>query len=420
MQRLTRWRRRSRALRRADRRRGARRPRARAGARPQPGSPSRSPTARRSRRPSAAPDDDWDARVYAISPGSAAFLHAIGAWQALPPRAHHADRVDARRGRRRRACSTSRPTSSASARSRGSSRSARCAPRWSRRSMPPASTIAAPCSFDALDLVRRCGPRSRCEDGAADRRAARRRRRRPALVGARSAAGIAAPAAALRADRRSSPISPASARITAARTSGSAPTAASSPGCRCPGGGCRSSGRHRTRWRRSCSRSPPTRLPQRVAAAGAARARRASTCITPPAGFPLPFLQAAGDGRAPARARRRRRARRASARRAGRQPGLRRRRGAGRGAAPSAAPSRDAGAADPARALRAAGAPSRCWRCRRSPTGSPACSASRHPGCRPCATSAWPPSNGFPSPSACWRNPRCARLSSRPIPWRSR
>jgi 2-polyprenylphenol 6-hydroxylase len=30
-------------------------------------------------------DDDWDARVYAISPGSAEFLRAIGAWQALPP-----------------------------------------------------------------------------------------------------------------------------------------------------------------------------------------------------------------------------------------------------------------------------------------------------------------------------------------------
>jgi len=29
-------------------------------------------------------NDDWDQRVYAISPGSAAFLHGIGAWQRLP------------------------------------------------------------------------------------------------------------------------------------------------------------------------------------------------------------------------------------------------------------------------------------------------------------------------------------------------
>jgi 2-octaprenylphenol hydroxylase len=34
-------------------------------------------------RPS--PGEGWDARVYAISPGSAAFLRAQGAWQALPP-----------------------------------------------------------------------------------------------------------------------------------------------------------------------------------------------------------------------------------------------------------------------------------------------------------------------------------------------
>jgi 2-octaprenyl-6-methoxyphenol hydroxylase len=33
-------------------------------------------------------DDDWDTRVYAISPGSVAFLRSLGAWQSLP-----ADRV---------------------------------------------------------------------------------------------------------------------------------------------------------------------------------------------------------------------------------------------------------------------------------------------------------------------------------------
>jgi ubiquinone biosynthesis UbiH/UbiF/VisC/COQ6 family hydroxylase len=33
--------------------------------------------------PMATDEDDWDPRVYAISPGSAEFLHGIGAWQAL-------------------------------------------------------------------------------------------------------------------------------------------------------------------------------------------------------------------------------------------------------------------------------------------------------------------------------------------------
>jgi 2-polyprenylphenol 6-hydroxylase len=40
------------------------------------------------RAPIAMPPDlpsTWDARVYAVSPGSARFLHALGAWQALPP-----------------------------------------------------------------------------------------------------------------------------------------------------------------------------------------------------------------------------------------------------------------------------------------------------------------------------------------------
>lgn len=45
------------------------------------------------RAPIAVPEADpatWDARVYAVSPGSARFLHATGAWQALPP-----DRISA-------------------------------------------------------------------------------------------------------------------------------------------------------------------------------------------------------------------------------------------------------------------------------------------------------------------------------------
>ena len=38
--------------------------------------------------PPAAGDDDWDSRVYAISPGSASLLRSLGAWQSLP-----ADRI---------------------------------------------------------------------------------------------------------------------------------------------------------------------------------------------------------------------------------------------------------------------------------------------------------------------------------------
>ena len=34
--------------------------------------------------PFGAAGDDWDQRVYAISPGSASFLHSLGAWQLLP------------------------------------------------------------------------------------------------------------------------------------------------------------------------------------------------------------------------------------------------------------------------------------------------------------------------------------------------
>jgi 2-polyprenyl-6-methoxyphenol hydroxylase-like FAD-dependent oxidoreductase len=74
--------------------------------------------------PAPAGDDDWDARVYAISPGSVAFLSSIGAWEALP-----ADRiapVEAMvvEGDAGAHCASPRMIS-ASARLRGSSRSAR-------------------------------------------------------------------------------------------------------------------------------------------------------------------------------------------------------------------------------------------------------------------------------------------------------
>ncbi len=48
--------------------------------------PLRSPTARASGSPRRPPDpEDWDIRVYAVSPGSAEFLRALGAWQMLAP-----------------------------------------------------------------------------------------------------------------------------------------------------------------------------------------------------------------------------------------------------------------------------------------------------------------------------------------------
>lgn len=37
-----------------------------------------------SRGPTPEDDEDWDSRIYAISPGSAAFLRSIGAWQQVP------------------------------------------------------------------------------------------------------------------------------------------------------------------------------------------------------------------------------------------------------------------------------------------------------------------------------------------------
>ena len=80
--------------------------------------------------------DGWDTRVYAISPGSAAFLRSIGAWQSLPAERiapietmHVTGDAGAR--------SISRRTISASARSPGSSRSGSFAPRSSVRRGKP-------------------------------------------------------------------------------------------------------------------------------------------------------------------------------------------------------------------------------------------------------------------------------------------
>ena len=105
-------------------------------------------------------------------------------------------------------------------------------------------------------------------------------------------------------------------------------------------------------------------------------------------GVPAAEREARRDHRASRRAGGRRCARRASACRTRRQPGLRRCRGALRGAAASAGRSPTPARRSCSSAMRA-GAPSRCSRCTRSPTGSRGCSATRRHGCALRATSAW-------------------------------
>ena len=156
-------------LRRADRRCRPRRPRARAGARA-PGSTSRSSIAGPSRcPPSPRGDDDWDARVYAISPGSAAFLRALGAWQALPSERIDADRGDARRGRRRRRAQFQR-LRTGRARARLDRRGARAA-RGARSARPgaPASTVHAPRTIASIGWIGGDAAKSASTTAAASR-----------------------------------------------------------------------------------------------------------------------------------------------------------------------------------------------------------------------------------------------------------
>jgi 2-polyprenyl-6-methoxyphenol hydroxylase-like FAD-dependent oxidoreductase len=48
--------------------------------------------------------DTWDSRVYAVSPGSAEFLHGQGVWQRIPAERISADRRDGDLRRRSRSC----------------------------------------------------------------------------------------------------------------------------------------------------------------------------------------------------------------------------------------------------------------------------------------------------------------------------
>ena len=244
-------------------------PGARAGARARRALASRSSIARRSRRRRLDADDDWDTRVYAISPGSAAFLRALGAWQALP--AERIAPIEAMRvegdagatldfsayelGERALAWIVEERALRAAlvaARARGRRR------RASRRRAFDGAGVGAPTPATL-----------RFADGDAIARAAGRRRRRRALVGARGGGHrrrAASPTA------QTAVVANFALRARASRpraANGSAPTAACSRGCRCPGGAMS------IVWsapdalaQRACWRSPPEALAARVAEAG--------------------------------------------------------------------------------------------------------------------------------------------------------
>ena len=240
--------------------------------------------------------------------------------------------------------------------------------------------VLAPCAAGERSRgVRDCARSCACDGSACVAGAAGRRRRRRSLVGARAGRDPAS-AARLCTDAASSPTSPASTRIAAARSNGFWATTACSRGCRCRADASRSSGRRPTRWRASCSRSRPAALAERVAAAGRARARRARAHHAR-GGVSAAFLQAA-VGRSPIASRSSATRRTACIRwRAGRQSGLRRRGGARGAAGASAAPIGDPGAPHCSCNATRGDAPSRCWPCRPSPTDWCACSMRLRPGC---------------------------------------
>ena len=195
--------------------------------------------------------------------------------RAVPARARRVASAAGRAGRRRsRRCaskatparaSTFPRTTSASARSRGSSRSARCGRRSCRGVCEAGVDVQRRCAVRRID-VRPESARAHCRwRRRAQRSLARTARSSAPTAFARGCARprASSPSRSHTARRRSSPISRASARITAARASGSAPTAASSRGCRCPGAASRWCGRRPTRWRASCSRlDAATRSPR--------------------------------------------------------------------------------------------------------------------------------------------------------------
>ncbi len=353
--------------------------------------------------------DDWDTRIYAISPGSAAFLRAEGAWQGLAP-----DRVAPVEAMRVEGDAGARVGFSAY--ELGERALAWIVEeRALREALVPlvhAAGVAvhAPRTFESLSFSRDAADASPRRRRGADCAPARRRRRR-ALLGSRRG-GDRGDDKALRTDRGG--------RQFRVRARAPRPRPPMVPRGRrhprvaaaCLAGGSRWSGRH------------PKPARAELAALRAGCARRAGRCGRRACARRTPVHHAgrwlsaaarpAADGdRAPPGARRRRCAWRASAGRPGRQPGLRRRRGAGGDPARARIARRSRLHRSCSTVMRGA-APSRCSRCRPSPTGSRVCSASRRRESGPRATSAWPPSTGCRPPSGCSRSPRCARLPAAP------
>ena len=193
---------------------------------------------------------DWDQRVYAVSPGSAEFLRALGAWQRLA-----ADRIAAIEVMDVHGDSEGAIAFSAYELGERALawivRTARSPRRW-------VEVVRTAERVDVLALRAECGrmERRRCPGHA---------RRRRSLLHASSSVptaydpgSVAKPAS--RASRNPtgrrllSPTLPPSVRTADARSSGLSRGKACSRGCRCLGGESRSCGRRPKRSRRSFSR----------------------------------------------------------------------------------------------------------------------------------------------------------------------
>ena len=303
--------------------------------------------------------DDWDARVYAISPGSVAFLRLARSVAVAALRPHRPDRGDARHRRCGRSPAFLGVRARRSVRSRGSSRSARSAAPWSALVREAGVTVHAPCALDTLTST---------PDGRVARaERMRTRSRRRLVVGADGLRSLTA-------------VREAAGIVAAAKHYGQTAVVANFDCERahlgrafqwfladggilawlpCP------ERRMSMVWsapRRAGARAtrPARRRRSPRASRRAAGTRSARSVDHARAGFPLRWKTPAADCRAPSGAGRRCRARHPSAGRAGREPRLRRRRGA-RGVLRDRGPVTDPASPDAAGAIRAATRRRRCF-----------------------------------------------------------